>query len=179
MASSIPTRVTPATNTSTPGRSHTGRQAAALKLSCSGFVRMAPPEKGFLMLTKSDWMAAFSVLMGPCQVGVSSLPVTGPQGLLWQAERAARLHPGSLVSAGSRPSSSAFPQPSKGPLMHRAGMHGTISDHSPVPLRPTSFMQPPGIWQQLYFCVAKGVLSANFILQGTLLCAILFFGDSC
>lgn len=131
------------------------------------------------MLTKSDWVAAFSVLMGPCQVGVSSLPVTGPQGLLWQAERAARLHPSSLVSAGSRPSSSAFPPPSKGPLMHRAGVRGTISDHSPVPLRPTSFMRPPGTWQQLYFCVVKGVLSANLIRQGTLLRAILFFGDSC
>ncbi|KAJ8784084.1 hypothetical protein J1605_008584 [Eschrichtius robustus] len=54
------------------GGSRTGRQAGALKLSRLGFVRMAPAEKGFLMLTKSDRMAAFSVLMGPCQLSIGA-----------------------------------------------------------------------------------------------------------
>lgn len=40
VASSVPTCKTPATDTSTPGRSHMGLQVAALKLSYLTFVQM-------------------------------------------------------------------------------------------------------------------------------------------
>lgn len=136
-----------------------------------------PTRKGFLMLTKTEWMAVFSVLMWLCQRLVCPLYQSlGLLGLLWWAGWVAWTPPESPGISQEQAKFKHIPAVPRDLWCAEQECVAASRDRSRVPLRPTSFMQPPHlvIWQQLYFCVVRSMPQANFILQGTLLCVILF-----